>query len=167
MLRIKQDPTEMFVPLPRCNHCLSSLITVLKLYFAPVGAERRTRPSSSMPATLLKTGIPKDSAASGAPCASLQWCWWGHAVSTLLRLLRVRKYQGMVFVGKAEWFSYGLNTNSQQSALLPGGSASGQPTATGILRFMEPLHPAPLALPEAAGLSLHSVPPVALSTPQP
>lgn len=99
------------------------------------------------------------------------WYWWGHAVSTLLRLLQVSKYQGMAFVGKAGWFSYGLwpsSTNHPQSAFPAGGSARRQPTTTGMLSFMElvPLHPAPLALPEAAGLSLHSVSPVVLGTAQ-
>lgn len=94
------------------------------------------------------------------------------AVSTFLRLLQVTKHRGIEFVGKAVWFSYGLcprNSNSEQSAFPPGSSASRQPTATRMLSFMElvPLHPAPLALPEAAGLSLHCVSPVVLGTPQP
>lgn len=57
----------------------------------------------------------------------------------------------------------------EQSAFLPGSSASRQPATAGMLSFTElvPLHPAPLALPEAAGLSLHSVSPVVLGTPQP
>lgn len=58
------------------------------------------------------------------------WYWWGHAVSTLLRLLQVSKYQGMAFVGKAGWFSYGLwpsSTNHPQSAFPAGGSARRQP----------------------------------------